>query len=373
MLNNTENTSILIVDDNPTNLKILFEYLKMSGFNAFIAQDGESALRQLPLVKPDLILLDIMMPVMDGFETCQKIKAINEFQHIPVIFMTALSDITSKVKGFEVGGTDYITKPIQYEEVIARIKTHLTISTLQTQLQKRNEELDQMNKNKDKFFAIIAHDLKNPFSTIKLFTEYLKGQAAAMNPEELQSEINELYNVVGSYSEYLNDLLRWSMSQIGGMKINEVEVDINILLKEVVNYLNNMAVQKKIEINLDLFPDKIVAMIDIDMFKIIISNLLSNSIKYTNTGGKISVQTILHSSTYEIIVTDNGMGMSAEALQNIQNNITFHSSYGTNKEKGTGMGLILIKELVGILKGEISYESKIHEGTKVYLTLPLTL
>jgi PleD family two-component response regulator len=141
MFSPTKKTVVLVVDDHPTNLSVLIDYLNETGFKVLIAQSGERALRQISYVQPDVILLDIMMPGIDGFETCRRLKANEETRDIPVIFMTALSDVDSKVKGFRVGGVDYITKPFQQEEVLARLTTHLTIRNLQKLLVAHNTEL----------------------------------------------------------------------------------------------------------------------------------------------------------------------------------------------------------------------------------------
>ena len=134
--------SILIVDDMPVNIDVLFKYLDKNDFRVFVARDGESAIEQTPLAKPDLILLDVVMPGIDGFETCRRLKANPDTKHIPIIFMTALSDTVDKVKGFEAGAVDYITKPIQHEEVLARITTHLTLRNLQRRLEEGNALLE---------------------------------------------------------------------------------------------------------------------------------------------------------------------------------------------------------------------------------------
>jgi adenylate cyclase len=139
---------IVIVDDNPTNLGVLFDFLTDSGFKVLVAQDGESALQKVEYAHPDLILLDVMMPGIDGFETCRRLKAKESTQDIPVIFMTALSDTVDKVKGFNLGAVDYITKPVQQEEVRARVTTHLTLRNLQKRLQAQNLQLQREIKEK---------------------------------------------------------------------------------------------------------------------------------------------------------------------------------------------------------------------------------
>ena len=137
--------TILVVDDNPTNLRVLLDYLKKSGFDVLVAPNGERALRQLERIQPDLILLDVLMPGIDGFETCLELKQNEKTRDIPVIFMTALADMADKIRGFEVGGVDYLTKPLQLQEVLLRIETHLKIQKLQQQLKAQNLQLEQQN------------------------------------------------------------------------------------------------------------------------------------------------------------------------------------------------------------------------------------
>ena len=179
--------TVLIVDDTPTNLGILFDYLGGAGFKVLVAEDGEGALQRANLVRPDIILLDVLMPGLDGFETCRRLKADEATRDIPVIFMTALSETVDKVKGFEVGAVDYITKPLQHEEVLARLNVHLTIYRLQKSLQAQNERLQQeivkrerleeslrnQNAELDAFVHTVAHNLQNPLSMVITYTHIL--------------------------------------------------------------------------------------------------------------------------------------------------------------------------------------------------------
>jgi len=172
---------VLIVDDNPANLGLFARYLRRVGFKVLLSLEGKDALEKAEFEQPDIILLDVLMTGLDGFETCQRLKANEATREIPVIFLTALSDPVDKIKGFEVGGVDYITKPFKPEEVRARLNAHLTIRKLQQQLQAKNtllekqkEELSQLNTSKDKFFSIIAHDLRPRVSKVSARTNYRK-------------------------------------------------------------------------------------------------------------------------------------------------------------------------------------------------------
>ena len=171
--------TILIVDDTPANLDVLFDYLDMVGFTVLTAEDGMDALERAQRMLPDLILLDVMMPGIDGFETCRRLKSSDRTKDIPVIFVSALNDVENRVRGFEAGGVDYVTKPFQYREVLARITAHLTIGNLQKTLQARNQELDA-------FARTVAHDLQSPLNRIVGFAEILSEEYDAISADELQ-------------------------------------------------------------------------------------------------------------------------------------------------------------------------------------------
>jgi len=196
--------AILIVDDTPTNLEVLVDYFADNRFDLFVATDGESALEQINHARPDIILLDVKMPGIDGFETCRRLKANKETKDIPVIFMTALSDTVDKVKGFTLGAVDYVTKPIQHEEVLARVSTHLALRRLQKRLQEANETLEQRVQERTAELSSTNAALQQAFSEV----EHLKSRLQAENIY-LQEEIKVEHNFeefIGS-SEVLKKVL----------------------------------------------------------------------------------------------------------------------------------------------------------------------
>ena len=206
---------ILVVDDNPTNIKVLFNVLEEADFRVLVAKNGESALEKLKIISPDLILLDVMMPGIDGFEVCRQLKKTNTCQDIPIIFMTALSDEANKVRGFSLGAVDYITKPIQHQEALARIRTHLQIQTLSRQLAEKNELLVESNQGLEEQVRVRTAELSDALeelqqSQLQLIQQEKMsslGQLVAGVAHEINNPVNFIYGNLKHADEYVRDLL----------------------------------------------------------------------------------------------------------------------------------------------------------------------
>jgi DNA-binding response OmpR family regulator len=191
--------SILIVDDNPTNLDVLLNYLESFGFKVLVAENGESALKRVGYAKPDIILLDVMMPGIDGFETCRRLKADEGTKNIPIIFMTALTDTIDKVKGFEAGAVDYITKPLHHAELMARLTAHLSIRSLQVELQEKNEHLQQAMSAREK----LIKELQQALDNIKVLSGLLPICSSCKKIRDDQGYWNQIESYIQSHSEAL--------------------------------------------------------------------------------------------------------------------------------------------------------------------------
>jgi two-component system sensor histidine kinase/response regulator len=373
----TDNTAtILIVDDNPVNLEMLFQYFAYSTFKTLVAQDGESALFQIEHTQPDLILLDILMPGIDGFETCRQLKANESTQDIPVIFMTALSATADKVKGFEVGGVDYITKPFQYEEVMARVNAHLTIRRQQQQLQEqtalleeKNAQLKALNANKDKFFSIIAHDLKSPFAGLVVVANLIKENIERWSKNEIKRSADQLQKSVDNLYAFIENLLTWSRFQQGAMEYTPQFVDFQFIIARNVALVIQNAQQKQITLR-NSIQEQIPAFIDVNMVDAVVRNLLSNAIKFTKAGGTVEISATHDKNTLKVAISDTGIGIPDENLPDLFRIDTKTQQVGTAGEQGTGLGLILCKEFVEQHAGTIWVESEVGRGSTFWFTLP---
>ena len=362
--------TILIVDDNPNNLKVVAGVLKGAGFDFRMAKSGQSALNILEKTKPDLILLDIQMPEMDGFETCKIIKQDEVNSKIPIIYLTANTDSESIRKAFKSGGVDFVTKPFKSEELLARIETHI-------KLKKQTEELIKQNATKDKFFSIISHDLINPLGSVIGFSELLKESFKGENYKDLDPVKIEAYvgiiNKSANFTlELLKNLLEWSRVQIGSINAIKDNFNISDLVNRNIEGHISQASSKQISFesnvsyNLSAFADE-------KMVSTIIRNLMSNAIKFTPNGGVITIsveeKVINEKKIIETSITDTGLGISEENIEGLFKIEKNYKSTGTNKETGTGLGLVLCKEFLDKNNGEIRVESQLNIGSSFIFTL----
>ncbi len=372
----TNKPTILVVDDNPTNLQVLLESLKQTGFKILVARSGESAIQQAEYGKPDLILLDVMMPGIDGFETCRRFKTLEAFKEIPIIFMTALTDTTDKLKGFQAGGVDYVTKPLQHEEVLARVVTHLTIRRLQQEsreqhllLQEKHAELQALNASKDKFFSIISHDLRSPLSAVLVGLRLLTDTESRLTDNEKNELIRDSHRTVEQLYNLLDNLLVWSRLQRGLMEYAPQPLDLRPLFERNATLFAANAEQKQIAIR-QTVAEPVIAFADSHMIDAIIRNLISNALKFTEARGAITLSARQNDQSVEMAVADTGIGMDAETVAKLFRLDVRYNQLGTAGEKGTGLGLNVCKEFAEKNGGSIAVESVVGAGTTFRVTLP---
>ena len=361
---------ILIVDDTPKNIQVLGKTLHEIGYNVSIATSGSQALDSVRKESPDLILLDIQMPEMDGFEVCKILKANPDTKEIPVIFLTAVIDSEKIVQGFEIGAVDYITKPFHTAELTMRVATHIEIKQSREKIRKTNEQLKELNATKDKFFSIIAHDLKNPFNTLLGFSKLLFENAPNYTTDQIQQYAQIMNHTAKQSYALLENLMQWAKSQTEKIKISPRNSSMNELLSITIPIVNGSALKKNITIENNISTEDLVYA-DNSLTTTILRNILTNAIKFTHTNGKIIVSTQRKDFFLEVSITDTGVGiepMNMDKLFRIDSKVTSH---GTDNEEGTGLGLILCKEFVEKQGGTIWANSEVGKGSAFTFTLPL--
>ena len=286
---NPEDYTILAVDDIATNIMLLKAVLSRAKYKIVTASGGNEALEKAATELPDLILLDIMMPDMDGYEVIKHLKADPALQDIPVIFLTALHNPEDIVKGFKLGASDYVSKPFNHEELITRVSHHIYLAAAQRTIMQQRDELQATVDARDKMYSVIAHDLRSPIGTLKMVFNMLSINLTQQQIGEDNMEMITMgNNITESTFMLLDNLLKWTKSQIGRMNTVFQEVDIS----EVVVFASKMsdlvAQVKNIAVEYDI-PGPITVPCDVDMVKTIMRNLMSNAIKYSNEGGRIVI------------------------------------------------------------------------------------
>ncbi len=361
---------ILIVDDQPQNIQLIGTLLRPY-YQLSVTDDGYKAISIAKSKLPDLILLDVMMPEISGYEVCEELKKDPTTKDIPIIFLTAKHESEDIVKGFKLGAVDYIIKPFNKDEILVRISTHLRLKASEKMLIQKNEELELLNNQKDKFFSIIAHDLRGPLSGLVGLAEILSNELTKLPQEEALELISSMRDSADKLSKLLDNLLQWSRVQIGLVKFTPVSVDIAALLNQNIDLLCETANRKEIKITNDT-PENIRANIDVNMFNTILRNFLTNAIKFSYRKGTIKVKTELsESGETTISVTDEGTGISKGNIEKLFKINEKVFSSGTEGEPSTGLGLLLCKDLAEKMGGSIRVSSEPGKGSTFSVTLPI--
>jgi len=362
---------ILVVDDSPEILDLTIRTLKKANYTVFPAVNGAECIDVIHREKPDIILLDVILPDVNGKELAKEIKSDPEFSSVFIILLSGLKISTQDIsEGLEEGADGYMTRPVNSRELLARVSSACRIIDAERKLYLKNAELQKINAEKDKFFSIIAHDLKSPFNSILGFSELFVEQAAKKDYESIDKYAGLILKSSHAALNLLSNLMEWAQSQTGRMKFSPEQLDLTNLINDIVTQFENTALQKEIVVSKSL-PHGLLVFADNSMLSTVLRNLISNAIKFTYPGGKIRISAEKNQNEIKISVGDTGKGISNEVLNKlfqIDGNIT---SPGTQNETGTGLGLILCKEFVEKHNGKIWVESKVNEGSTFYFTIPV--
>ena len=363
---------ILVVDDNPKNIQVIGTFLREGNFEIGFALDGQQALDMLKdSYEYDLVLLDITMPVMNGYEVCSMMKQDERLREIPVIFLSASHEMENIIAAFDAGGVDYVTKPFNGKELLARVNTHLLLKQKTLEVTRYAQELEKLNATKDKFFSIIAHDLRNPFEGILLVCKALRDNLQSLSQEEVSRHLDLVIQATEGGYKLLENLLIWSKSQTGKLTYKPTELDPEILIRRVLEIVGPQAVVKNIRVEYNPGETGQKIMTDEAMFCHILRNLMSNAIKFTKSGGTVTIQTDRRLNAFAVSVIDDGIGISKadkSCLFRIDGKVS--SRPGTSNEAGSGLGLILCKEFIDKMGGSICARSEPGKGSKFTFVLP---
>ena len=367
---NRSDSKILIVDDVVSNVLLLKILLSNEKFQVCTANCGNMCIEQAKKEKPDLILLDVMMPDINGFDTAVILKKDPETQDIPIIFLTALNNPSDLVHGFQVGANDFLTKPFNKEELVMRVMHQIQLVAAKRIIVRQNEELRRTISNRDKMYSVIAHDLRSPMASIRMV---LNLAVNVVSPETVGEEIFGLLDKANRESEethdLLDNLLKWTKSQTGRLNVVYQDIDLDDIIPGAVDIFMMIAEMKKIDLKYIPADEKLTVHGDNDMIKTVIRNFLSNAIKFTPEGKGIEVFYKREGDFARISVRDHGVGIAADRVESI-----FHkgeTTYGTGGEEGSGLGLQLCQDFARKNGGDAYVESVEGEGSTFSFTIPL--
>lgn len=355
--------SILIVDDVPKNIQLVAKFLTEEGYQLHFAQSGKMALKQLENRLFDLILLDIMMPEMDGFEVCRILKEDERTRDIPVIFLTAKTDDEAIARGFNTGGVDYIMKPLNPIELSARVRTHI-------RLRQREKELSGLNTTKDTLLSVISHDLKTPFFNIMGLGELLITHFDEYDTEMIKELITNMVDASRTSHNLLDNLLNWTRIQTGKIVYQPEACQIGDIIRENIDFVKIQTTNKQLTCTLS-GEEGLMVYADVNMLRTVLRNLISNAVKYTPRGGKIDLIVSRDENFAMVEISDSGIGIPPEKLSRLLTEDELKSTPGTEQEPGTGFGLILTKDFIRKNRGTLEIESKEGKGTTFRFSLPL--
>lgn len=363
--------NILVVDDHEINYTLLKVILEREGFCVFWADCAEKARNILTERHFDLILMDVMMPDMSGFDLAKKLKSTDKLRDIPILFITSLNSTDDIIKGFDSGGSDYVTKPFHKEELLKRIKNQIALVHSRNIIVRQKEELQHAIENRDKLYAIMAHDLRSPISSLKMILNIL-----AMKSNEFsvaQQYVDMLYSssdIAEKLFSLLDNLLKWTKTSLGVLSYVPQEFELEETVLGAVEVLLPTAKLKNITFDLEL-ADRVSVYFDVDIMKSILRNLLINAVKYSNPDSNILVRLWEEEEMAVVEVKDYGVGMSRQIQEQIKQRLLVNSITGTLKEEGTGLGLWIVQHFIKGNGGEFYFHSEEGVGSVFGIKIPL--
>jgi signal transduction histidine kinase len=355
---------ILLVDDTPDNLRVLSAMLTNQGYEVRKALNGQRAIASVQSDPPDLILLDIRMPGMDGYAVCQQLKSDSKTCDVPVIFISALDDVLDKVKAFAVGGVDYVTKPFQEMEVLARIEHQLCIQRLKQQLLEHNQELARSNQELEQFAHVVSHDLQQPLQSITGFAKLMLIKYQNQLDQAALDYLNRIHGSGDRMQRLIQDLLSYSKT---GLHDQEMQVvDLNIVLKQVLENLDGSIKHNQVTLDCNSLPTVMGHETQlIQLFQ----NLISNAIKFVEPGviPQIEISSLEQGDWWLFEIHDHGIGIDAQYLEKVFD--MFQRTKSAESYSGTGIGLATCKKIVKNHGGQLWATSQLGIGTTFHFTL----
>jgi DNA-binding response OmpR family regulator len=354
---------LLIVDDTPQNLRLISDFLAEQGFELMLTRSGAQALEKIHLGTPDLVLLDVRMPGMDGFEVCRRLKADPAVAAIPVIFMTALDDAAHKVEGFHLGAVDYVTKPIQREELVARIRHHLQLHRLQRELVLKSDDLAAKNAELEAYAHTIAHSLKTPLAAATRFLEILFKYKSAELGEEPQRLVQQAFEAMSMTGEVVDALLL--LSTVSQQSVELRALDMQAVVARVQSQLADLQARTQASIQVPAAWPRALGYAP--WIAEIWLNLLSNALKYGGSPPQVRLGATQEGGQVRFWVRDNGEPLSQDERARV---FTPFTRLQQERAAGHGLGLATVQRIVARLGGRVGANPSPDGGNEFFFCLP---
>jgi len=359
----SEPETILIVDDNERNLQVVGSTLMPMGYDIVPASSGEAAFRRIAAKLPDLILLDVQMPDIDGFEVCRRLRADPGTFDIPIIFLSASDEKNVIVKALEQGAVDYVTKPFNKAELLSRVRSHL-------EMKRTKDRLRKLLAERDEFIGVMAHDLKNPLSGI-LLSAALAGERYDGGDETMLALLHSIRTTSQDALAFLDRFLDETVRNTAPGKLALKPVDfVDVVRKEALK--NRAAAEKKgIDLCIDLAEQPITVMAEPIAIARVVANLVGNAVKFCSKGDRVSVSVESLADGIRLIISDTGPGFTDEDQTKMFEKFVQLSAAPTGGERSTGLGLSIVKRLVELMHGTIECHSEKGKGARFFADFPV--
>ncbi|EKD26809.1 MAG: Sensor protein [uncultured bacterium] len=374
-----KDSKILIVDDKEANLLFIKDLIKSFGFRTVTAKNGRQALEKIDSENPDLVLLDIMMPEMDGFEVLKQLKQKSILYSLPVVVISAIDDMENIAECIKLGATDYLVKPFHSVLLKARIENCLERrfwefkeKVLFEQLSQSCESLKRLDEARNSLVSIIVHDLNNPLSTIKGYSQYLslKNKQSHLDPQELAKHISKIGAAVSDMEILIKSILDVAKFESEKMSIKKEEFDVISMIKDVYEGFQFSKGESR-EFKFSSDKDSLIMVNDSGLLSRVVQNLLINAFKYTPSNSIISIDIKINEGLTTIIVTDNGYGIPEKLLEKIFEKFMQTTVKAEGRKYGVGLGLYFCKIAVEAMGGKIRVESQEGKGCSFFIELPI--
>ena len=362
---------VLVVDDLPANVKLLATILKLEGFQVSTAASGGEALQCLETDRPDVVLMDVMMPEMDGFEACRRIRENPETRYLPVVMVTALQETADRVQALEAGADDFLTKPVEETEVVARVHSLVRAGRARAELERAYAELQRAEDLRDSLTQMLVHDLRTPLTAVLVSLEMLgREQLGTLNTSQ-----KELVAISarggGSLLALINELLDVAKLESGQMSLNLTPISVEERAEAALGEIASLLESRDATIERDFAPDLALTFADADLMRRVLVNLLSNALKFSPPRCSIRIGAQNDGDNLQISVSDNGYGIAPEHQKLIWDKFGQAKARRENSRVSTGLGLTFCKLVIEAHGGQISLESAPGQGSTFRFTLPI--